>query len=84
MIQLASARLASNRGPDQNYHRGVALAGLWKLRQMGTYRVQMNRVIPYGWFVGLVVPVQEIFILLWLLWSTQYKKYFFLTINYFN
>ncbi len=30
----------------------------------------------WGWFVGLVVPVQEIFILLWLLWTAQYKNIF--------
>ncbi len=29
-----------------------------------------------GWFVGLVVLVQEIFVLPWLLLSTQYKNKF--------
>jgi hypothetical protein len=28
----------------------------------------------WGWFVGLVVLVQEIFYLSWLLWSAHYKK----------
>jgi hypothetical protein len=35
------------------------------------------------WFVGLFVPVQETFILPWLLWSAQYKI-FILTVRYFN
>jgi hypothetical protein len=30
------------------------------------------------------VPVQKIFILPWLLWSAQYKIFFFLTVHYFN
>jgi hypothetical protein len=30
----------------------------------------------HGWFVGLVVPVQEIFVLSWLLYSAQYKIFF--------
>jgi hypothetical protein len=30
----------------------------------------------FGWFVGLVVPVQEIFVLPWLLLSAQYKIFF--------
>jgi hypothetical protein len=29
-----------------------------------------------SWLVGLVVPVQEIFVLPWLLWSDQYKIFF--------
>jgi hypothetical protein len=33
-----------------------------------------------GWFAGLVVQVQEIFVLPWLLWSVQYKICFFLSI----
>ncbi len=33
-------------------------------------------------FVGLVVPVQDNFILPWHLWSAQYN--FFLTVHYFN
>ncbi len=37
---------------------------------------------PYlGWIVGLVLPVQETFILHWLLWSVQYKI-FFLYLNF--
>ncbi len=31
---------------------------------------------PSGWFVGLVVPVQELFFLPCLLWSAQYKIIF--------
>ncbi len=38
---------------------------------MGAQRAQMKRVFP-ACFVGLVVPVQETFILPWLLWSAQY------------
>jgi hypothetical protein len=37
----------------------------------GAHRVQMKGVLPsiLGWFaLGLVVPVQETFILPWLLW----------------
>ncbi len=30
------------------------------------------------------MPVQETFILPWLLWSAQYKIWFFLTVHYFN
>jgi hypothetical protein len=30
-----------------------------------------------GWYVGLVVAVQDIFVPLWLLWSAQYKIFFF-------
>jgi hypothetical protein len=37
-----------------------------------------------SWFVGLVVPVQEVFVLHWLLWSAQYKIFYFLTVHYFN
>jgi hypothetical protein len=32
-----------------------------------------------GWFVGLVMPIQEIFVLPWLIKPTQYEKYFFPT-----
>ncbi len=46
---------------------------LLKLRWMVTHRVQIGLV---GWFVGLVMPVQETFILPWLLWSAQFKKNF--------
>ncbi len=41
----------------------------------GTQRVQMKESF-LGWFVGLVVPFQETFILPWLLWSAQYKIWF--------
>jgi hypothetical protein len=38
-----------------------------------------------GWFVGLVVPIQEIFFLPLLLYSRPSTKYFFrLTVHYFN
>ncbi len=37
-----------------------------------------------GWFVGFDVPEQEIFVLRWLLWSAQYKIFFFLTLHNFT
>jgi hypothetical protein len=38
-----------------------------------------------GWFVGRVVPVQEIFVLPWQLESVQYKIFFpRRTLLYFN
>jgi hypothetical protein len=37
-----------------------------------------------GWFVGLVVHVEDIFILPWLLWSAQCKIVFFLIVHYFT
>ncbi len=36
-----------------------------------------------GWFVGPIVSVLETFIQPWLLWSAQYKRFFF-TVQYFN
>jgi hypothetical protein len=43
---------------------------------MGTLGLQIKRIFLY-WFVELVVPVQEIFILPWLLLrSDQYKIFF--------
>jgi hypothetical protein len=36
----------------------------------------MKRVF-LGWFVALIVPVQEIFFLVWLLYSWHSAKYFF-------
>jgi hypothetical protein len=43
---------------------------------MGTLGLQIKRLFLY-WFVELVVPVQEIFILPWLLLrSDQYKIFF--------
>ncbi len=44
---------------------------LLKLKWMETQRVQMNGVFPF-----LVVPIQETFILPWLLWSAKYKIFF--------
>jgi hypothetical protein len=51
---------------------------------MGTHRVQMKGILPHGWFVGLLVPVQEIYhsVLAALVGSIQ--NVFFLTIHYFN
>ncbi len=49
---------------------------------MGTQR-NIWKGLFLGWFVGLSMPVQETFILPWLLWSAQYKI-FFPTIHYFN
>ncbi len=37
-----------------------------------------------GWFVGLGVPIQEIFVLPWLLKSAQYNIYVILSVHYFN
>ncbi len=57
---------------------------------MGTQKSTNERVFflgwLVGWFVGLVVPVQKIFIMSWLLYSIvgPVKKNFFLTIHYFN
>jgi hypothetical protein len=39
---------------------------LLKLRQMGTYGVKC-KLSFLGWSIGLVVPVQKIFILPWML-----------------
>jgi hypothetical protein len=36
-----------------------------------------ERGLSLGWFVWLVVPVQEIFVLPWLLYSRPRTKYFF-------
>jgi hypothetical protein len=49
--------------------------------QMETYGVQIKgiRCSFLICFVGLVLLVQEIFILPWLLWSAQYNIFFFLT-----
>jgi hypothetical protein len=41
-----------------------------------------NESVPS--LVGIVVPVLEIFVLPWLLYSDQYKIFFFLTVHYFN
>jgi hypothetical protein len=30
--------------------------------QMGTQGVQMTGILPFGWVVGLIVPVQDIFL----------------------
>jgi hypothetical protein len=43
--------------------------------EIGTQRVQ-GKGSFVGWLAGLVVPV-ETFILPWMLWSTQYKIFFF-------
>ncbi len=37
----------------------------------GNAKSTNKRGPSFGWFVGLVVPVQETFILPWLLWSAQ-------------
>ncbi len=55
-----------------------------KLRWMETQKVQIKGVLPWFSFVGLVVPVQETFVLPWLLWSDQYNKFFPPTVHYFN
>ncbi len=55
--------------------REVAPTDCWKLRWLGIQRVQMKRGPPW-WFVGLVVLVQETFILHWLLWSVEFKQIF--------
>ncbi len=64
----------------QRDQRGVAPAdcwnwGKWRLIWKGSFR---------DWFVGLVVPVQEIFVLPWLLLLAQYKMFFFLTAHSFT
>ncbi len=46
-----------------------------KLMQMGTEIVQMKGDL--GWFIGLFMPVQDIFVLPWQLQSAQNKKNFF-------
>ncbi len=59
-----------------------SLPNYWKhlnvQRQMGTYGVHMNRggVLPCGWFVGLLMPLQKIFVLPWLLQSSRYTIFF--------
>ncbi len=50
---------------------GVAPCRLLKLRQMGTMEYNCKGSF-LGWFVGLIVPVQEIFFRPWLHWSAQY------------
>jgi hypothetical protein len=58
---------------------------LLKLRQLGTYGVKMKGSF-LAWLVRWAgrLPVQEIFILPWLLWSAQYKIFFFLNMPHFN
>jgi hypothetical protein len=48
---------------------------------MEAQRLQIKWVLP--WFVGLVVPVQEIFVLPWLLVSPV-QNIFILAVHYFN
>jgi hypothetical protein len=55
---------------------------LQKLRWMGTQRVQMKEVLPC-WFVGLVVPEQEILFSLGCS-SQPSTKYFFPQVHYFK
>ncbi len=52
-----------------------AKGALWKANEGGP---------SLAGFVGLVVPLQEIFILPWLLWSAPVQNIFFLTAHGFN
>jgi hypothetical protein len=56
--------------------RGGNPCCLLKLRQMETQRLQMKGVL-LDWFVGFFQLVQEIFVLPWLFYTTQYKIVFF-------
>ncbi len=60
-------------GPYKRDQRGVAPADCWN---WGEWELKdYNRKGTFlGWFVGLVVPMQETFILPWLLWSAQFKN----------
>jgi hypothetical protein len=53
----------------------VAAAGCWNSGKWGLMEYKWRGSFP-GWFVGLVVLVQEISILPWMLWSAQYKIFF--------
>jgi hypothetical protein len=54
-----------------------------KLRQMEIQGVHKKGVLP--WLVrGLVVPVQDIFVLPWLVYSGTSTKYFFLSCTLFH
>ncbi len=65
--------------------RGVPAADCWnwgEWRQPKEYNWKGSFL---GWFVGLVVQVQETFILSWLRWSAQYKNVFSSPyLHYFN
>jgi hypothetical protein len=76
-LHAASCFLPPTYGQKHRDLRGLASGHCWllKLRWIGTQRVQMKwKGSRFGLFVGLVVPVQETFVLPWLLWSAQYKK----------
>jgi hypothetical protein len=51
----------------------MAPADCWNWGEWGTQRVQMKGVL--GWFIRLVMPVQEIFALSWRLYSQPSTKY---------
>jgi hypothetical protein len=55
---------------------------LLKLSIMGTQRVYKCKKSFLGWFVGLDVTVQEIFVLSWLLYSAQNKNKIFCSSPY--
>ncbi len=69
--------------PDQRDQRAVVPTDFWNWGEWELKEYTWKGSF-LGWFVGLVVPVQEFFILLWLLWPAQYKNFVFLTVNYFN
>ncbi len=53
---------------------GVAPAACWNWGELGLKEYKWKRSF-LGWFVGLVVPEQEISVQAWLL-SPQYKMFF--------
>ncbi len=55
--------------PERGGPRHTGLLELMELRQIGTQGVNMKGSFGFFlcWFVGLIVPVQEIFDLPWLL-----------------
>ncbi len=56
----------------QREQRGVAPADCWNCGEWGLKEYKWKRFF-LGWFVGIVVSVQETFILPWLLCSALYK-----------
>ncbi len=71
-IYIAIEKMRMSHQRDQ---RGVP-ADCWNLGKWGLMEYKWRGSF-LGWFVGLVVPVQEIFIRPWLLWAAQNKNFFF-------
>ncbi len=75
--------LLSHYCRNQVGQRGVAPADRWTEANGGLMEYKW-RLSFLGWFARLVVPVWEIFILPWLLWSAQSKIFFVLSVNFFT